>query len=105
MHDWLLSRTLHSLSPRERDPPSPTITIIAVIVARTAPLSSTQYVTNDCASASFGTTDAPDAFWFFAACSVTFARPTHATQICGSLRSTCVSLDVRPVMLGDKTRL
>ena len=58
MRMWLLSLAPHSLSAHDHGPPSPTARTTTGTAARTAPLSPTQYVTNDCGCASFSTTDA-----------------------------------------------
>ena len=92
MRMWLLSLAPHSLSPHGRGPPSPTTTTTAGTAARTAPLSSTQYVTNDCCCASISTADATDAFWFCCVLHHLHASP-HAPQICGS---SSAFLDVHP---------
>ena len=85
MRMWLLSQAPQSLSPHDHGPPSPTATTTVGTAARTAPLSPTQYVTNDCARARFSTTDATDAFWI--CCVVRRLRAFHhAAQIRGSRR-------------------
>ena len=88
-------QNVHSLPPHGRGPPSPTTTTTAVTAAKTAPLSSTQYVTNDCGCPSISTADATDAFWFCRVFHHLHASP-HATQTCGFPSRPCAFLDVHP---------